>query len=150
MEIVKVGKNTKNTEIKINADIKKAFQKYLKAQIALENEEYNEITIELLFTSWLNTFSNSEDYKEVIAAAEKKAADEKSKADAIKQERKAEREAAKEQKRLSAIEKKKQMSDPSTDFLPRMRCRFGREDVRRAAKPSPNERQKIAAPAAPR
>ena len=108
MEIVKVGKNTKNTEIKINADIKKAFQKYLKAQIALGNEEYNEITIELLFASWLNAFTNSEDYKEVIAAAEKKAADEKSKADAIKQMRKAEREAAKEQKRLSAIEKKKQ------------------------------------------
>ena len=77
MELVKIGKNTKPTALKISGEIKNAFAKYLKAQQVLNAEEYKEVKVETLFASWLATFAASEEYKEVIAAAEAKAKEEK-------------------------------------------------------------------------
>ena len=73
MEIINVGKNTKNAEgVKIPGEIKKAFTKYLKAQQYLQNEKYEKVSVELLFASWLATFEASEEYKAVIEEAEAK------------------------------------------------------------------------------
>lgn len=109
MELIKVGKNTKNAEsIKIPGNIKTAFKKYLKAQQTLNAEEYKDVKIELLFASWLATFEASEEYKNVIAAAAAKTdADKKEKAEAAAA-RKAEADAEKERKRQAAIAKKEQ------------------------------------------
>ena len=77
MELIKVGKNTKNAEsIKIPGNIKTAFKKYLKAQQTLDAETYKDVKIELLFASWLATFEESEEYKTAIEAAAAKAAEE--------------------------------------------------------------------------
>lgn len=109
MEIIKVGKNTKNAEsVKIPGTVKTAFKKYLKAQQTLKAEEYKDVKVELLFASWLATFEESEEYKSVIAAAEAKAKDAKDKKKAAAADRKEKAEAEKEKKREEAIKKKKQ------------------------------------------
>lgn len=77
MEIVKIGTNTKNAEgIKISREIRKTFETYLKAkkEVKDENEtiDYEKITVELLYSSWLATFVDSEDYKAAIEAYNKK------------------------------------------------------------------------------
>ncbi len=109
MELIKVGKNTKNAEsIKIPGEIKTAFKKYLKAQQILNAEEYADVKIELLFASWLATFKDSQEYKDVIEAAEAKTKAAKDEKKAAAEARKAEAEAEKERKRQADIEKKKQ------------------------------------------
>ena len=73
MKIISVGKNTKNAEgIKIPGEVKKAFTKYLKAQQFLHAEEYEKVSVELLFVSWLATFVESEDFKTITEEAEKR------------------------------------------------------------------------------
>ena len=55
MKIISVGKNTKNAEgVKIPGEIKKAFTRYLKAQQYLHGDEYEKVSVELLFASWLD------------------------------------------------------------------------------------------------
>lgn len=109
MELIKVGKNTKNAEsIKIPGNIKTAFKKYLKAQQILNAEEYQDVKIELLFASWLATFEASEEYKTVIEAADAKTKAAKDEKKAAAEARKAEAEAEKERKRQEAIAKKEQ------------------------------------------
>jgi colicin import membrane protein len=104
MELIKVGKNTKNAEsIKIPGNIKTAFKKYLKAQQTLDAETYKDVKVELLFASWLATFEASEEYKTVIAAAEAQAeAAKKEKAEAA-EARKAEAAKAKAEKQAKKI-----------------------------------------------
>lgn len=104
MELIKVGKNTKNAEsIKIPGNIKTAFKKYLKAQQTLDAETYKDVKVELLFASWLATFEASEEYKTVIAAADaQKEAAAKEKADAA-EARKAEAAKAKAEKQAKKI-----------------------------------------------
>ena len=104
MELIKVGKNTKNAEsIKIPGNIKTAFKKYLKAQQTLDAETYKDVKVELLFASWLATFEASEEYKAVIAAADaQKEAAAKEKADAA-EARKAEAAKAKAEKQAKKI-----------------------------------------------
>lgn len=104
MEIINVGKNTKNAEgVKIPGEIKKAFTKYLKAKQYLSAEEYEKVSVELLFASWLATFENSEEYKATIAEAEAKKADEKEVKEKAKEEKKAAAEAVKAEKRAAKI-----------------------------------------------
>ena len=109
MEIINVGKNTKNAEgVKIPGEIKKAFTKYLKAQQYLNAEAYEKVSVELLFASWLATFEASEEYKAVIAEAEAKKAEAKAASDKAKADKKAEAAAAKEEKKakkIAALEK---------------------------------------------
>ena len=104
MELIKVGKNTKNAEsIKIPGTIKTAFKKYLKAQQTLDAETYKDVKVELLFASWLATFEASEEYKAVIAAADaQKEAAAKEKAEAA-EARKAEAAKAKAEKQAKKI-----------------------------------------------
>ena len=104
MELIKVGKNTKNAEsIKIPGTIKTAFKKYLKAQQTLDAEAYKDVKVELLFASWLATFEASEEYKAVIAAADaQKEAAAKEKAEAA-EARKAEAAKAKAEKQAKKI-----------------------------------------------
>jgi colicin import membrane protein len=104
MELIKVGKNTKNAEsIKIPGNIKTAFKKYLKAQQTLDAETYKDVKVELLFASWLATFEASEEYKTVIAAADaQKEAAAKEKAEAA-EARKAEAAKAKAEKQAKKI-----------------------------------------------
>ena len=109
MELIKVGKNTKNAEsIKIPGTIKTAFKKYLKAQQTLDAETYKDVKIELLFASWLATFEESEEYKTAIEAAAAKTDAAKKEKDAEKAARQAEAAAEKERKRQEAIQKKEQ------------------------------------------
>lgn len=103
MELVKIGKNTKPTALKISGEIKNAFAKYLKAQQVLNAEEYKEVKVETLFASWLATFAASEEYKEVIAAAEAKAKEEKDAKEEAKAKRQAEAAAAKAEKKAKKI-----------------------------------------------
>ena len=98
MEIINVGKNTKNAEgVKIPGEIKKAFTKYLKAQQYLHGEAYEKVSVELLFASWLATFEASEEYKAVIEEAEAKKQADKDEKKAAKEEKKA--------KKIAALEK---------------------------------------------
>jgi hypothetical protein len=104
MELIKVGKNTKNAEsIKIPGNIKTAFKKYLKAQQTLNAEEYKEVKVELLFASWLATFEASEEYKTVIAAADAQAEAAKKEKEAAAEARKAEAAKAKAEKQAKKI-----------------------------------------------
>lgn len=104
MEIISVGKNTKNAEgVKIPGEIKKAFTKYLKAQQYLHGEEYEKVSVELLYASWLATFEASEEYKAVIAEADAKKAEAKAASDEAKAKKKAEAEAAKAEKKAAKI-----------------------------------------------
>lgn len=110
MKIISVGKNTKNAEgVKIPGEVKKAFTKYLKAQQFLHGEEYEKVSVELLFASWLATFEESEDYKAIISEAEAKKQENKEARDTAKAEKKAAAEAAKAEKKaakIAALEKK--------------------------------------------
>lgn len=104
MEIINVGKNTKNAEgVKIPGEIKKAFTKYLKAQQYLQNEKYEKVSVELLFASWLATFEASEEYKAVIEEAEAKKQADKDTKKAEREEKKAAAEAAKAEKKAAKI-----------------------------------------------
>lgn len=109
MKIISVGKNTKNAEgVKIPGEIKKAFTKYLKAQQYLHGDEYEKVSVELLFASWLATFEASEEYKSVIDEADTKKKAEKDEKDKKKEEKKKEVEAAKKKKKedkIAALEK---------------------------------------------
>lgn len=109
MKIISVGKNTKNAEgIKIPGEIKKVFTNYLKAKQSLEFEEWKNVSVELLFASWLDTFQDSEDYKTTIAEAKTKKDDTKAKKAAEKAEKKAKAEQEAKEKREKAIAKKQQ------------------------------------------
>jgi hypothetical protein len=73
MEIVKIGTNTKNADgIKLNREIRTAFEKYLKAKQKLDESNFKDITVEMLYASWLATFKDSEDYKKTMEAKEAK------------------------------------------------------------------------------
>lgn len=68
MEIVKIRTNTNNADgIKLNREIRTAFEKYLKAKQKLDESNFKDITVEVLYASWLATFKDSEDYKETMA-----------------------------------------------------------------------------------
>lgn len=68
MEIVKIRTSTSNADgIKLNKEIRKTFEKYLKAKQKLGESNFKGITVELLYTSWLATFADSEDYKTTMA-----------------------------------------------------------------------------------
>lgn len=74
MKIVKIGTNTKNADgIKLNRETKTAFEKYLKAKQKLDESNFKDITVEILYASWLATFKDSEDYKKTMEAKEAKA-----------------------------------------------------------------------------
>ena len=104
MKIISVGKNTKNAEgVKIPGEIKKAFTRYLKAQQYLHGDEYEKVSVELLFASWLATFEESEEYKAVIAEADEKKQAEKDEKKAAREEKKAAAEAAKAEKKAAKI-----------------------------------------------
>lgn len=104
MKIISVGKNTKNSEgIKIPGETKKAFTKYLKAQQYLHGDEYEKVSVELLFASWLATFEESEEYKAVIAEADVKKQAEKDEKKTAREEKKAAAEAAKAEKKAAKI-----------------------------------------------
>lgn len=104
MKIISVGKNTKNSEgIKIPGEVKKAFTKYLKAQQYLHGDEYEKVSVELLFASWLATFEESEEYKAVIAEADVKKQAEKDEKKVAREEKKAAAEAAKAEKKAAKI-----------------------------------------------
>ena len=104
MEIINVGKNTKNAEgVKIPGEIKKAFTKYLKAQQYLHGDDFEKVSVALLYASWLATFEASEEYKAVIAEAEAKKAEAKEISDKAKAEKKAAAEAAKAEKKAAKI-----------------------------------------------
>lgn len=68
MEIVKIRTNTNNADgIKLNREIKTAFEKYLKAKQKLDESNFKNVTVETLYASWLATFAESEDYKTTMA-----------------------------------------------------------------------------------
>lgn len=86
MEIVKVGTNTKNAEgIKISREIRKTFEAYLKAKQGAKKEndtiDYNNVSVEQLYTSWLATFADSEDFKATMAEEQKAKVNAKNKRD---------------------------------------------------------------------
>ena len=82
MEIVKIGTNAKNAEgIKLNKDIRTAFEKYLKAKQKLDESNFKDATVEVLYASWLATFKDSEDYKKTMEDEKKVKDDAKNKRD---------------------------------------------------------------------
>ena len=56
LELIKMGKNTGKTEIKMPGEIKKAFAAYVKAAQYLEVKEYENATPEAVMAAWLKTF----------------------------------------------------------------------------------------------
>lgn len=106
MKIISVGKNTKNAEgIKIPGEVKKAFTKYLKAQQFLHAEEYEKVSVELLFVSWLATFAESEDFKTITEEAEKRKEENKEARKEEQEEKKAAAKQARAEKNAARIKK---------------------------------------------
>ena len=106
LELIKMGKNTGKTEIKMPGEIKKVFTNYLKAAQYLEEKSYENATPEAIMAAWLKTFEESEEYKTITEQAKTAKAEAKAKKEAEKAEAKAKREAEAEAKRQAAIEKK--------------------------------------------
>lgn len=111
MELVKIGKNTKPTALKISGEIKTTFAKYLKAQQVLNAEEYKEVKVETLFASWLATFAESEEYKTAITAAAEKVKAERDAADEEKRERQAKAAEEKQKKLEEKLAKAKKAAE---------------------------------------
>lgn len=111
MEIVKIRTNTNNADgIKLNREIRTAFEKYLKAKQKLEEtvkvkeEEitYDKITVEQLYASWLATFENSEDYKTTMKRVADKDEAARTKRDNDKEENRKNKKAAKKAQYIAA------------------------------------------------
>ncbi|MBR4927440.1 MAG: hypothetical protein IKY98_03840 [Alphaproteobacteria bacterium] len=107
LELIKMGKNTGKTEIKMPGEIKKAFAAYVKAAQYLEVKEYENATAEAVMAAWLKTFEESEEYKSITEQAKEAKAAAKAKKEAEKAAAKEKREADAEAKRQADIEKKK-------------------------------------------
>lgn len=108
MKIIEIGKNTSNTPVKINGETKKTFAKYLKAIQYLDKDANEKTTEALLYSSWLASFIESDDFKNTIAEYDKKKADEdKKKADDKNAKKKAAEDNAKK-KREEQLKKLKQ------------------------------------------
>ena len=107
LELIKMGKNTGKTEIKMPGEIKKAFTTYVKAAQYLEVKEYENATAEAVMAAWLKTFEESEEYKTITEQAKTAKADAKAKKEADKEAAKEKREKEAEKKRKADIEKKK-------------------------------------------
>lgn len=105
MKLIKMGKNTGKVEIKLPNEVKKDFEKYVKALGVLKAEEVP--TAELAMASWLASFKNSEEYKTTTEGAEAKKKADKDEKDAKKAEAKAKREAEAEKKRIADLQKLK-------------------------------------------
>jgi colicin import membrane protein len=106
LELIRMGKNTGKTEIKMPGEIKKAFAAYVKAAQYLEVKEYENATPEAVMAAWLKTFEESEEYKTITEQAKEAKAAAKAKNEADKAAAKAKREADAEAKRQAAIAKK--------------------------------------------
>lgn len=106
LELIRMGKNTGKTEIKMPGEIKKAFATYVKAAQYLEVKEYENATPEAVMAAWLKTFEESEEYKTITEQAKEAKAAAKAKNEAEKAAAKAKREADAEAKRQAAIAKK--------------------------------------------
>ena len=98
LELIKMGKNTGKTEIKMPGEIKKVFTTYLKAAQYLEEKAYENATPEAIMAAWLKTFEESEEYKTITEQAKTAKADAKAKKEADKAEAKAKK-IAKDQKK---------------------------------------------------
>lgn len=107
LELIKMGKNTGKTEIKMPGEIKKVFTNYLKAAQYLEEKSYENATPEAIMAAWLKTFEESEEYKTITEQAKEAKAAAKAKKEADKAEAKKKRADEAEAKRLADIEKKK-------------------------------------------
>lgn len=106
LELIRMGKNTGKTEIKMPGEIKKVFATYVKAAQYLEVKEYENATPEAVMAAWLKTFEESEEYKTITEEAKDAKAAAKAKKEADKKEAKEKREEEAEKKRLAAIKKK--------------------------------------------
>ena len=106
LELIKMGKNTGKTEIKMPGEIKKVFTNYLKAAQYLEEKSYENATPEAIMAAWLKTFEESEEYKTITEQAKTAKAEAKAKKEADKAEAKRKREKEAEEKRQAAIKKK--------------------------------------------
>ena len=69
LELIKMGKNTGKTEIKMPGEIKKVFTTYLKAAQYLDEKAYENATPEAVMAAWLKTFEESEEYKTITEQA---------------------------------------------------------------------------------
>ena len=107
LELIKMGKNTGKTEIKMPGEIKKVFTTYLKAAQYLDEKAYENATPEAVMAAWLKTFEESEEYKTITEQAKEAKAAAKAKKEADKAEAKKKRADEAEAKRLADIEKKK-------------------------------------------
>ena len=100
MKYIILSQRTKKEELKVSSETKKAFEKYYKnlCYLNYENDVYD---VKTLMESWLVSFAESEEFKEIQKQAEEKAAEEKRE----KEEEKAKREAAKKERADQKIAK---------------------------------------------
>ena len=82
LELIKMGKNTGKTEIKMPGEIKKVFTTYLKAAQYLEEKSYENATPEAIMAAWLKTFEESEEYKTITEQAKTAKSEAKAKKEA--------------------------------------------------------------------
>lgn len=108
MDLIKIGKNTGNTPVKITGDTKKAFAKYLKAIQFLDKETHEKTTESLLYSSWLAEFIESDDFKNTISDYEALKNAEKEEKAAAAAERKAAAAAKAEEKKQKRLANLKQ------------------------------------------
>lgn len=105
MDLIEIGKNTSNTPVKITGETKKAFAKYLKAIQYLDKDANEKTTEALLYSSWLASFIESDDFKNTIAEYEKAKDQEKKDKKEASEARKAAAAAKAEEKRKIQLEK---------------------------------------------
>ena len=101
MKLVPLSGNTKSIELKVPADVRKAFRDYRKNLICLDYEK-DTWTVETIMESWLCSFVESDEFKKMAELAEEKRADEKAEAEAKKAEKEAKKK-AKDAERIAKL-----------------------------------------------
>ena len=114
MEIFVPHSRTKKVEMPLSADITKAFEKYYKNSVIV-NVDNESKTPDILIYSWLMSFANSEEFKNMEAQAE-----------AIKAEEKAEKERAKAEKAKAKAERAKSKEVSKAEEIAKLEARLAK------------------------
>lgn len=107
-------------ELPVSADIKKAFEKYYKnsVMVDLNNES---ITPDILMVSWLASFAESEDFKNMEAEALK-----------VKEAQKAEKEKAKAEKAKAKAEREAKQAEKDAEKIAKLKAELAKLEGKEA------------------
>ena len=109
MNIIIPSARWNKVDVPVSADTKKVFEKYYKNSVLVDINNESK-TVDVLMASWLASFAESEDFKNMEAEAQKVKAELKAEKEKIKAEKakaKAEREAKQAEKDAEKIAKLK-------------------------------------------